>query len=114
MSMSSSDLFLLRQGLVDAGIKQDVAEKIATAMEGAMALTLDQVLEKWSTKVEHDMQKLSFKVEHDIAALRTELKHDIEVTRKDIEVTKRDMTIRLGLMLAGFAGLILSGMKLYF
>lgn len=102
MSMSPSDSFLLRQGLVDAGMKQEVAEKVAIAMEGAMALTLDQVLEKWTAKVEHD-----------IAALRTELKHDIEVARKDIEVTKRDMTIRLGLMLAGFAGLILSGMKMF-
>ncbi len=96
MAMDSSDLFMLRRGLVEAGMKEDAAEKAAIAMEGAVALTIDQVLEKWSTKVEHDM-----------ATLRVEVK-------SDIEIVKRDMTIRLGLMIFGAVGLILSGIKLLF
>lgn len=103
MAMNSSDLFLLRSGLVEAGMKPDAAEKVAIAMEGAVALSIDQVLQKWSTKAEHDMVALR----QDMAALRVEVK-------SDIEIVKRDMTIRLGLMIFGAVGLILSGMKLFF
>ncbi len=51
-------------------------------MEGAVALTIDQVLEKWTAKVEHDM-----------------------------EIVKKDMTIRLGSMIAGSVGVILAAIK---
>jgi hypothetical protein len=82
MAMDSSDLFMLRRGLVEAGMKEDAAEKVAIAMEGAVALTIDQVLEKWTAKIEHDM-----------------------------EIVKKDMTIRLGTMIAGSVGVILAAIK---
>lgn len=91
MAMSSSDLFLLRAGLVEAGMKDEAAEKVAIALEGAVALTIDQVMQKWATEV----------------------KQDIAALKHDMEIVKRDMTIRLGLMIFAAVGLVLSGMRLF-
>lgn len=95
MAVSSSDLFLLRAGLVEAGMKDEAVEKVAVAMEGSVALTIDQVMQKWATEVKQD-----------IAALRVEVKHDMEIV-------KRDITIRLGLMIFAAVGLVLSGIRLF-
>lgn len=109
MAMSSSDLFLLRAGLVEAGMKEEAAEKVAVAMEGAVALTLDQVMEKWSSRMDARFEKIDArfeKVERDIEAVRVDVKHDMEIV-------KRDMTIRLGLMIFAAVGLVLSGIRLF-
>lgn len=100
MAMNSSDLFLLRSGLVEAGMKPDAAEKVAIAMEGAVALTIDQVLEKWSAKIDARFERIDARFE--------KIEHEY---KKDIEIVKRDMTIRLGTMIFGSAGVILAVLK---
>lgn len=103
MVMDSSDLFMLRRGLVDAGMKDEAAEKVAVAMEGAVALTIDQVLQKWTAELRHEIDGLR----HEIDGLRKEVKHDVEIA-------KRDMTIRLGAMIFAAAGLSLGMARLMF
>ncbi|MCR4142692.1 hypothetical protein [Alcaligenes faecalis] len=62
MSLHPSDLFLLRQGLVDAGMKQEAAEN----------------------SVKHDIAMLRTELKHDIAMFRIKLTHDIEVRRREM------------------------------
>ena len=91
MAMEPSDLFMLRGGLIEAGMEEEAAEKVAVAMESAVAKSIESVLEKMDAKMDARFSKVAAKM----------------------EIFKRDMTIRLGLMIMAATGLILSGIKLF-
>lgn len=87
--MKSEDLFQLRGSLIGAGFNEVNAEKAASALESAVASKIDEVMEKWETK---------FKSELDVLDLK-------------LDLIRRDMTIRLGLMLVGSMSLLLAALN---
>jgi hypothetical protein len=81
--MKSEDLFQLRSSLVNAGFSDTNAEKAASALECAVADKIDDVMKKWESKFQSEL----------------DLKLDL---------IRRDMTIRLGLMLLGSMSMLLA------
>ncbi len=84
--MKSEDLFQLRSSLIGAGFDEVNAEKAASALESAVSSKIDDVMERWESKFTSEL----------------DLKLDL---------IRRDMTIRLGLMLVGSMSLLLAALN---
>ncbi|MGY2224970.1 hypothetical protein ACW9IK_19985 [Pseudomonas gingeri] len=85
----------LYKALVSANVSEDNATAVLTALEEEMSATL-------ATK-------------NDVALLRTEMKADCAAIRAEIVTAcsqlEVKLTVRMGLMLSAFAGIVLGGMK---
>ncbi len=99
--MESTDLFMMRNALVDSGFKPEAAEKVVTALENGMASKIDEVMAKWESKWEAKM---------DLRFAAIDSKFDAIDAR--FKILERDMTIRLGLMLVAAIGIFATLVKL--
>ncbi len=84
--MEVSDLFMMRNALVDSGFKPEAAEKVVTALENGMASKIDEVMAKWEAKMD-----LRF------AAIDSRF----AVMESRFDILERDMIIKLGRMMIG-------------
>ena len=106
----------------------DTAEALADAMSGAElatkadlgAVRADLAAVKTELKAEiaalraelkGDIAALRAELKGDIAALRAELKGDIAALKADIELLRRDLTIRLGSMIVVAVGILLAAIR---
>jgi len=126
------DTLKLARRLESAGFppKQagDTAEALADAMSGAElatkadlgAVRADLAAVKTELKAEiaalraelkGDIAALRAELKGDIAALRAELKGDIAALKADIELLRRDLTIRLGSMIVVAVGILLAAIR---
>ncbi len=100
------DTLKLARRLESAGFppKQagDTAEALADAMSGAELATKADL---------GDIAALRAELKGDIAALRAELKGDIAALKADIELLRRDLTIRLGSMIVVAVGILLAAIR---
>jgi uncharacterized protein involved in exopolysaccharide biosynthesis len=58
-----------------------------------------------------DIAALRAELKADISALRAELKGDIAALKADIELLRRDLTIRLGSMIVVAVGILLAAIR---
>src|SRR5450631_4406457 len=78
------------------------AEALAEALTSADLATKADI-NTLRSELKADIGSLRTEVKADIGSLRSELKGDIASLRSDIELLRRDMTIRLGgMMVVGF------------
>jgi uncharacterized protein involved in exopolysaccharide biosynthesis len=126
------DTLKLARRLESAGFppKQagDTAEALADAMSGAElatkadlgAVRADLAAVKTELKAEiaalraelkGDIAALRAELKADISALRAELKGDIAALKADIELLRRDLTIRLGSMIVVAVGILLAAIR---
>lgn len=96
--MEPRDLFQLRRGLVEAGLKDEAAENVATALESAMAGKIDDVMAKWETKFDGQF---------------TTLRTEFNGLRTEFNGLGHEMTVKFGGMLFAAVGLIIAVLKLW-
>ncbi len=115
------DTLKLARRLESAGFppKQagDTAEALADAMSGAELATKADLgavradLAAVKTELKAEIAALRAELKGDIAALRAELKGDIAALKADIELLRRDLTIRLGSMIVVAVGILLAAIR---
>lgn len=94
------------------------AEAMADAMSGAELATKADVqsarsdLQTEIKAVRSDLHAEIKAVRSDLQAVKSELENKIDRLDAKIEIVRRDMTIRLGAMLAGSTGIILAALRL--
>jgi hypothetical protein len=109
------DTLRLAQRLEAAGLAAPVAagasEALAEAMSGAELATKSDI-----GALRSDLKAVEASLRTDMAAMRTELKGEIGGLRvelkSDMEILKRDMTIRLGGMMTLLLGLAIGAARL--
>ncbi len=95
----------------------DTAEALAEAMSGAEIATKSDLalvrtdLAGLRAELKADIAALRAELKADIAALRAELKADIELMRREMEILRRDLTIRLGGMMVVAVGILLAAIR---
>ena|SRR6516162_4526824 len=88
----------------------DTAEALAEAMAGAeLATTADLAALRAELKAEIAAVRAELKAE--IAELRAEFKAEITAVRAQIELLRRDITIRLGSMIVVAVGVLLAAIR---
>lgn len=87
-----------------------MAEALGDAMSGAdLATKADLAATK--ADLEAHIAALRAELKTEIVALRVELKAEIALVRRDMEVLRRDLTIRLGGMIVVAIGVLLAAMR---
>ena len=76
-----------------------------------MAEGIAEALSELATKA--DIAGLRADAKADIAGLRNEIRADIAALRADMEMLRRDMTIRLGGMIVVAVGVLLAAMRYF-
>jgi Protein of unknown function (DUF1640) len=95
----------------------DTAEALAEAMSGSdLATKADLVpvraeIATLGTELRAEIAALRTELRAEIAALRTELRAEIALVRRDMELLRRDMTIRLGGMIVVAVGILLAAIR---
>ncbi len=115
------DTLKLARRLESAGFppKQagDTAEALADAMSGADLATAADIgavrveIAGVRTELKAEIAALSSELKGEIAALRGELKGEIAGVSSQIELLRRDLTIRPGSMLIVAVGVLLAAMR---
>lgn len=90
-----------------AGLKTELKGDIA-----AVRAELKSDIADLRTQLKGDIEKLRVELKDDIAKLRTEVKGDIGELRTEIRTLEYRMTIKLGAMNVGLAGLLFAILKL--
>src|SRR5438552_18761700 len=97
------DTLKLAQRLEAAGFSGqpvgDTAEALAEAMSGAELAT------------KSDLSALGAELKTEIAALGTEFKAEIALVRHEMEILRRDLTIRPGSMMILAVGILLAALR---
>lgn len=95
--MEVSDLFMMRNALVDSGFKPEAAEKVVTALENGMASKIDEVMAKWESKWESKMDLRFAAIDSRFAVMESRF----AVMESRFDILERDMIIKLGRMMIG-------------
>lgn len=108
------DTLKMAQRLEAAGFSRPqaagAAEALAEALSGADLATKGD-LASLQTAVTSDIEALRAEMKSDSAAGRHETKSEFALLRRDMEVMRRDMVIKLGAMMFVAVGVILAAMR---
>lgn len=102
----SLDTHTMVKDLIAAGFTEKQAEAHVSTLSGFIRYNLATKADV--AKIERDIAELRKETKTDIETLRKETKTEIANVRKDIELMKRDLTIRMGGIMAVGVGIIVA------
>lgn len=106
MAAVAFDTYKMVKRLRESGFTDPQAEAVTAAIQEAGSVDLSHLATK------EDLTAVRTELKNDIASVKAELKGDIAAVKADIELVKRDLTIRLGAMMAASVAIVATLVKL--